>query len=901
MRFGMSILHRRRFLNAIIALSLLAPLISVAQVTIKEKVEIKPKTKVSSTSEAPLKMTFHWGERLLGSQYYMMHLGVIEPSSQVSGFDPFTGSPTGDYTERITAIYTDSLGSINYYGQSTCTIPRPYSGQYILSGSGDVGSTPIPYWGYFFVRIQAEGVVDTTVFFPNKLWTPMYDKPYFASEIYFTFAEPPSGPCSGANFQIGDITDVQHGEHKYIWVSIVDDCGSVVSTPPEYFYKYELLGDAGIWGFLRDPITGRTGAILDSVNSTNIEFDAWGKDSDSVRVLSIRVSAENGSITPATAAFTLLPPEVRVLAGKTTLAFGDTTLLTMQVRYSSGAWMDRPYNWKSWFAIAQQDTFGSLRMLDSTDYNPDVNEYESSVVYYSHPQVAADSDEVLILLSASEPSSGDEGIRVPVVRDRSTVSQQLRKKISQPNSTTAATKKKGDAISVRDNPSSHFGLARLKLRRSQILLGETKYYYVKNDNGSVSIEETTNQNTIPAINDANVWPESPVSAVLDKPNSGKRLGVYWETQKPISNGTNLAPGMIRLVGRHWRADSVYKVDLAATYNGNTLHKVVEAKKPARLLKSGQHPTYQLSRDVFNNPIDVDSLCVYYGDLYGIPPHFLKGQMLKEAGQIDIPGDKGFAPSYRYEPFSRWGQLSDVWTDEARYRLWLVDPERTGHEMGTGKDVPTHQNVCDMPYPTTPKTVWDILAEHSELVTLGAGPDDKAHRVYGSRNGSGKMVFPKEYEGIRREYSKLLKDAEKEVEASTGSKEEIARQYMIDYLHDEWGDGGATNMVAQTRLASSYGLLQMMYGTAVWRLLYPTLNANISPEDLNVTDVGMSYCLKSMKRFLQDSLTTSVEEKGNWPKGFEYCFKTFVWPLWNPDRQYPGIVFSYTQKFVPQDK
>lgn len=109
------------------------------------------------------------------------------------------------------------------------------------------------------------------------------------------------------------------------------------------------------------------------------------------------------------------------------------------------------------------------------------------------------------------------------------------------------------------------------------------------------------------------------------------------------------------------------------------------------------------------------------------------------------------------------------------------------------------------------------------------------------------------------------------------------------------------MVAQTRLASSYGLLQMMYGTAVWRLEYPSTDPNVGPEDLNVTSTGMYYSLEHMKKMLISRLTSSGEENGNWPKGFEFYFKKYVWPEWNSDPTYPRIVSSNSQKFLPQNK
>jgi hypothetical protein len=437
------------------------------------------------------------------------------------------------------------------------------------------------------------------------------------------------------------------------------------------------------------------------------------------------------------------------------------------------------------------------------------------------------------------------------------------------------------------------------VKGAEILLGETKYYYATEASGKLTIHETTSPELPAGVVSTDIWGNNPVSIVIADPEkSGRKMGVYWEKEKRIPTDTahSLPIGMIRLIGHK---DSVYTVKLTTKNYPTPTSLGIEVKKPVRLLKEGQSPTYKMSRDVFDHEINIDSICIYYGGIYGIPPHFLKGQMLKEAGTKKIGNDTCFAPSYRYEPFSRQvGQLSSFWLNDPRYNtLWLVDTARTGQEMGTGKGVPTHYNVCDMPYPTTPKKVWNIIEENSELVNTGS---DKAHKVYGSRNEDGTMNFLKSYINIWSHYQVFL------TYALLTSWLDFAparhsRELMIHWLRDEWEGVGAINMVAQTRLASSYGLLQMMYCTAVERE-YPSTNPNISPEDFNITDTCMSYSLKHMKLLLRNRLTPSIEEGGNWPNGFEYWFKNYIWyPKWNTNPKYPKIVYRYTQKFLPQNK
>ena len=443
------------------------------------------------------------------------------------------------------------------------------------------------------------------------------------------------------------------------------------------------------------------------------------------------------------------------------------------------------------------------------------------------------------------------------------------------------------------------------------MLGETRYYYVVDNGGPPYIDSTSNPNNTSNKADGAVWGSDAVTAVTDQPNSGKRPGLYWEKDKPIpgDESHNLPAGMIRVIGRYWhQPDSVYKVMLKTTYNGQTIMSdfPIYTIAPEKLLTPGQSPTYKLSRDVLNNPINIDSICILYGGIYGIPPHFLKGQMFTEAGHKDFGAYWGLAPSYRYEPFSRYAQLSKDWEESSLYsdRYWHVDPKRSDHKMGLGKDIPIHQNICDMDYPRWPKTVWDIIWDHSELVNLGSGPSDIQHRVYGSRE-NGIMIFP--YSNMQEVYKGFLDRARLFSGFSTQTKEDMARGDMIVYLRDKW-QGGAKDMVAQTRLASSYGLLQMMYDRAVRSVGFPCDDPQLSPEDFNITDTNMVRSLRYMKKLLQNSLTLAVEENGNWPNGFENKFKKYIWRIWNTGSskgskdalKYSKTVYTNVKRFFPQN-
>ena len=188
----------------------------------------------------------------------------------------------------------------------------------------------------------------------------------------------------------------------------------------------------------------------------------------------------------------------------------------------------------------------------------------------------------------------------------------------------------------------------------EILLGESKYYYVVEKDGKRRIKETTKpefpeeEEGESIIKSALVWGDNPVTITGEEANIGKRLGVYWETQKPRPDDPTkpLSAGLIRLVGRYWTADSVYKVKLeTGTGTDNTTSIEVTVNRPTSLGTS-RSP----ARDVAGQRIFIDDLCITYGGIYGIPPQFIKGQIHKEARYVD--DDIGFAPSYRYEPYTR---------------------------------------------------------------------------------------------------------------------------------------------------------------------------------------------------------------------------------------------------------
>ncbi len=192
----------------------------------------------------------------------------------------------------------------------------------------------------------------------------------------------------------------------------------------------------------------------------------------------------------------------------------------------------------------------------------------------------------------------------------------------------------------------------IPIKSRDILLGQTKYYWAESDTNDDKRLIINESETIP---DASTQPNAlKVNFSVTKDTADNKLGVYYEN-KYYDYKNNAERDLdknffIRLLGRYWTPDTTFKVHLyATTQDGQRSGDIaIKVKKPSRL---GNR--YSKARDVFGNRINIDSICVLYAGIYGIPPQFIKGQMQQEADTCNFGGNIGigFAPSYRYEPYT----------------------------------------------------------------------------------------------------------------------------------------------------------------------------------------------------------------------------------------------------------
>jgi hypothetical protein len=492
---------------------------------------------------------------------------------------------------------------------------------------------------------------------------------------------------------------------------------------------------------------------------------------------------------------------------------------------------------------------------------------------------------------------------------------------------TAVTLLSTDFSSLRFVPTGHLGAGpvliearsgdvvdtiSLEVKYSTILLGETKYFYGvledrEAESGEISqvmrIRETMSPSLPPGALANDIWKGDPydtnaVRLYADEVNSALRLGVYWEKNKPVPNHSgNLPTGMIRLVGRYWDPDSVFTVQLLARSERTGDVITVEVKRPTKL-----GGTMGRARDVFDREINIDDSCITYGAKYGIPPHFLKAQISKESPPGTFTFDdgnteSGFAPGYRFEPYTT------QFTPKIKKLIKKENPFVVLPNSLREPPPPDHQHVRYMDYIRgAPVKVWHFVENYSQLV------DPTRSGVYGIRRSDGRMDFDKlGYETLQKEFDLMFDYFRDPRGGSLGLREilsvqeaaDSAREHMIDFLKNRWKDG-LNNVVAQSRIAASYGLFQTLYPTGLLRG-YPA-DIEYLPEGLNIPEINFPLSVQYQDSLLRSdkSLGSKFESEGNWPLGLEGSFKRYVYPIWNEKSDYGNEVIKRFSLFLPKN-
>lgn len=427
-----------------------------------------------------------------------------------------------------------------------------------------------------------------------------------------------------------------------------------------------------------------------------------------------------------------------------------------------------------------------------------------------------------------------------------------------------------DRITVRSVGEYYVGAGSLNITivppaiKHTILLGETRFYQALPDPNDetklVFAEMTETSGWISGGQPATftVTPESPTD----------KLATYYEFKD--KEGDPLAGDIVRLVGRYWEDGKTYKVKLSATSSSRTGSIDIEVKKPSSLGNSDS-----TASDVHGKGYDLDDSIMTYAGKAGVLPQYIKAIIRNETvGR--------FAPSYRYEPFLDM-QMVQKKDAEGNYAFKPITPYWISSPTDLGKPgIPTdHKNLYNTLGPISGypgyQTVWDIynldMQNQRSLYSLAVygntyGLED--HRSFFQRNGLS--------HGLGYNQASDCANA----------------QFMI-WMRDVW-NGGMKNTVAQTRVASSYGLLQLVYYYGITDGEYP-IDPGHRPEDINLVSYSLYYGILHFVNKLGKSLSVPLNSNG-WPGGLGKSYLNGL-KLYNPKPDYAPDIVKYCQQYEPQ--
>jgi hypothetical protein len=610
-----------------------------------------------------------------------------------------------------------------------------------------------------------------------------------------------------------------------------------------------------------------------------------GENPDSVSTVKVEITCSDPDITPSTVSSKFFikhnpnpPPGLLMTFDKNVLMPHDSTRIYLKLVNDEGEIVELPSILNFNVEIAEGKDYGIL-------YSEVIDEYsmgfydisKDGLWFYSNQEVPLDMVDVEIY--AEETSSiiackTNTGSTI-----KSTSIKQLKKEAgSFPNSQLS--------ISTEDKLSTK-GYIQIT---DPILLGETKYFglQVRDDYSAYRIEEIpTNYGEKPEfpanagrwnwINTGSVWSDNPISL-----SSSGKSGVYWEKKwynKSIGTNLDLYAAMIRVIGRYWEEgkEDDYKVTLKAQYDNKTIERDLKVAKPSKLLSKNISTSYNTYRDVDGSEKNLDNICVEEGGKYGILPHIIKGQIFQEAAK-----ENGiFYPSYRYEPFStQWDKYLPYWSG----RFYFKDTLSTDYS-----DVPNHVNVKYIDYIRKAKTVWGIIKDYSQLIN----PNNSSQ--YGKRNTDHTMSYNKKrFKEIQNKYDEFLNSYKENKRLTSIDAADCANARMAKYFKNEWKKGKAETAVAQTRCASSYGLIQLLYTTARDDSRGIKYEKDALPENLNLLSFFSDF-IKYEKRLLTKGLT----QENNWDSGFETTIKNKILAMWNTAEDYPPTIIANSQMFLPK--
>ncbi len=380
----------------------------------------------------------------------------------------------------------------------------------------------------------------------------------------------------------------------------------------------------------------------------------------------------------------------------------------------------------------------------------------------------------------------------------------------------------------------------------EILLGETIYFQAVEDPIN-SPEHKKKLLIIPLkkIGDKHEPRLSGVHFTVEKLH-GDNLGVYYDEKLDENGSSSLKPDIIRLVGRYWKGDAnKYTVRLTATTSDRNGHMLIEVKKPDVLGDPNLTDEVRKTKvkDVLGEDLWLDEWIIKYAGENGIFPQIIKAQ---------IQCESNFKPAYRWEPFVDSYEQKRGYFKQSRYKITL-DPQYEGDPP-----IPWQDHINAKPiYPHGEyTTIWDRFYNNSTWSNTSASSG-----TYNGRRINGDFIW---YRDAVIGWESAFLEAISEITNSVDDARAVANKWIKNKYQ--------MDVPAQTRIAASYGFLQILYATACDRgydedTKDGTCNNHL-PEYLNLTQLNFDCAIPFLASKIILALENSPDKDGNWIDGYE---------------------------------
>ncbi len=375
---------------------------AIAQVVIKDSVEIGPKQAIhpqSTFSSPPSVVEFKitWQQNSNGVPA-RIHLLVLDPANNLWGFDPYSQDILTDMNSSYVENTKDTI--------TTLIMLAPPAGKYFFFTMVDTledsfidAALPI--------RIIVDGNSFGEATYAGGAFAYIPDTPFRVGDATWDLIV----QCASTSFTLAvpqlDFV-YQPSPYPLDVVSYVqDNCGDMVSPGDGYFIRAEIL-DGLQWGDLHDPATGRYGAVIDSIpiiaGQGAFDYRPWGDEVSQTQIVRLKISSTLPGSTPVTQTFQVRPgdPPLKMLSNRDTISYGDTTALKFIMEKSDGT-PSTGQLVSSRFTIVEGDSAAFLYSPDSSVVGTDIYGLDSVHLYVPPMTNASISSKIKIVVSADEP------------------------------------------------------------------------------------------------------------------------------------------------------------------------------------------------------------------------------------------------------------------------------------------------------------------------------------------------------------------------------------------------------------------------------------------------------------------------------------------------------------------